>query len=168
MDKSSSTNKPKKKSKRFYTILAVTVLLLALLAGVVIFEWSNLGRTNYGPGPVDIEVTTDKTFYLQGEEVHFNIYVNNPQDWQVGHPTTVAHEVNEDNQSIYSDHFEKDYGDSWPAFPAHSKTLFETYSWNQKNINGSSTEPGNYTLTVTFYHGLIDYGNAGTYSFEVQ
>jgi len=121
---------PEKKSRRFYIILAATILLLALLVGVVLFELSNVG-----PGPVVIEVTPNKPFYLQGETVSFTIHVNNQQEWPVRYPSTVTYQVEKNSQYIDGDHVEKDCGDPWPKFPAHSKTLYETYQWDQKNRN---------------------------------
>jgi len=163
---------PKKRSRRFYLILIATVLSLAIIVGVVVFELSNVGQTSYGPGPVEIEVTTDKPFYLQGEEVYFVIYVNNPQDWPVPYPNFPGYRIEKDGLNIEEGGVNIDYVMPIPTFPAHSRTLFNpNLHWNQKmDLNGTlvQVQPGNYTLTVYFNPGLVDYGDGGNCTFEIR
>lgn len=162
---------PKKKSRRFYIILAATVLLLALIIGVVIFEWSNVGQTSYGPGPVDIEVTADKPFYLQGEEVNFTIYVSNQQELPVREPSRVTYRMEKDGGEIFNTDINIDFvPDHTPSFHPHSKTLYGTHVWDQKVGSGGNwtfAQTGNYTFSVLF-HGATDYGIGGNCTFEVR
>jgi len=146
---------PKKRSRRFYVILTAAILTLAIIIGVVIFEWSNLGQTSYGPGPVDIEVTTDKLFYLQGEEVNFTVTVNNPQDWPVQYPNVVEYRIG--NESLTK---QITLASPVPSFPAQSRMLYDTYFWGP-------APPGNYTLNVSF-GGPVDYGSGGNCTFEIR
>ena len=125
MNGESSQTEPKKRSRRFYIILSAAVLLLIII-GVVCVDCVN--RTTYGPGPIEIEVTAYKPFYLQGEEVNFTIYVNNPQNWPVAYPTSIIYIIEKD--SVYV----ADLGGgqiSWtipmPTFSPHSKTLFQPF-----------------------------------------
>jgi hypothetical protein len=167
----SSQTEPKKKSRRFCIILAATVLLLALLIGIVIFEWSNVGQTNYGSGPVEIKVTADKPFYLQGEEVNFTIYVSNQQELPVREPSRVTYRMEKDGGEIFNTDINIDFvPDYVPSFSPHSKTLYSTRVWDQKVGSGDNwtfAEPGNYTFSVLF-HGSTDYGNGGNCTFEVR
>jgi hypothetical protein len=149
---------PKKRSRRFYVILTVAILTLAIIIGVVIFEWSNLGQTSYGPGPVEIEVKADKPFYLQGEDVNFTIYVNNPQDWPVLYPSMVDYRI--ENGCLTK---QITLASPIPLFPAQSRTLYDTYFWDQK----VPAPPGNYTLNFSF-GGPVDYGSGGNCTFEIR
>jgi hypothetical protein len=162
---------PKKRSRRFYVILTATILTLAIIIGVIIFEWSNLGQTSYGPGPVDIEVTADKPFYLQGEEVRFLVYVNNQQNWPVPYPLEVAYQIERDGHFVDGVTVNITPPYSIPTFPAQSKTLYSLPCvWNQKEgLGGNQTQvqSGNYTLSVSF-SGPVDYGDGGNCTIEIR
>jgi hypothetical protein len=142
--------------------------MLALILGVVVFELSNPAQNvdgsenDYGPGPVEIEVTTDKPFYLQGELINFTIYINNPQDWPVPIPNLVTYKIREDDRIVDDTSMNADF---FPGtnntLPAHSRGP-SPYHWNS-----GSVPPGNYTLTVTFY-GLVNYGEGGNCTFEIR
>ena len=161
----------KKRSRSFYVVLVAAVLLSVEIVGVVIFEFYNSAHPSYGPGPVYIEVTTDKPVYLQGEEVNFTITVNNPQDWPVTTPFFVGTTIEKDGFSIYSPSVFIDYAMPIPTFPAHSRTLYSPPlpAWNQTvYLNGTlvQVQPGNYTLTVTLsgYH----YDDSANCTFEIR
>jgi hypothetical protein len=160
---------PKKKSRRFYLVLVAAVLLIAVIVGVVIFEFFNIGNIRDGPGPVYIdEVTTDKPYYLQGEEVNFTVTVNNPQDWPVQYPNVVEYRIG--NESLTK---QITLASPVPSFPAQSRTLYDTYFWDQKvHLNDLNhtlvpAPPGNYTLNVSF-GGPVDYGSGGNCTFEIR
>jgi hypothetical protein len=161
-----SRTEPKEKARRFYIIFAVTILLAALVVGVIAYELSSVDQTNdqakYGPGPIDIEVTTDKPFYRLGELINFTIYVNNPQDWPVPSPEAVSYKIREDDHVVSDTSMNADYPPGTiDTFPAHSRTS-SFYLWNS-----GSVPSGNYTLTVTYY-GLVDYGEGGNCTFEIR
>ena len=169
MANGSSQTEPKKRSRRFYIVVIAAVLLLAGIIGVVLLDY--MGRVSYGPGPVEIEVTTEKPFYLQGEEVYFVIYVNNPQDWPVPHPDFAEYQIEKsglliDGGSVY---IEFPAG-RIPTFPAHSRTPYSPLLlWKQKtdlNETRVQVQPGNYTLTVTIQG--FGYRSSGNYTFEIQ
>jgi hypothetical protein len=168
-----SQTEPKKKSRRLYLVLAATVLLIAVIIGVIIFEISDINQTNYGPGPVEIEVISDKPFYLQGEKVNFTIYVNNPHDWPVPYPNSVRYIIEKDDLYVASlGGGQIDYPAPFPMFPPNSKRLYQEFlmTWNQKtNLNGTlvQVQPGNYTLTVSF-DGAVDYGDSSNCTFEIR
>ena len=166
----SLTGKPTKRHRHFYVILVVAVLTLAIMIGIVIFLLG-VGNTNYGPGPVNIEVTTDKPLYLQGEEIQFSIYVNNPQNWPVPYPTYVALRAKGTDVQpvdIYNVNINPPL-DSISTFPPHSRTLWDTaVLWDQKiDRNGTLVQPGNYTVVVSF-DGLVNYGDGGNCTIEIQ
>ena len=169
MKSGDSQTNPKKKSRRFYLVLVAAVLLIAVIVSAVILEFFNIGNTRYGPGPVEIEATTDKSFYLQGEEVNFTITVNNPQDWPVSHPLQISYQIERNDKFVDGVTIMVTPADA-PAFPAHSGTLYDTYVWDQKTgIGNNRTQVplGNYTFTVSF-GGPVDYGGGGNCTFEIQ
>ena len=61
-------------------ILALAILLV-IITGAIAVNWI-VNQNRFGPGPVDMEVTLDKPFYLKNENVAISIYVTNPQDWR--------------------------------------------------------------------------------------
>jgi hypothetical protein len=161
---------PKKRSRRFYLVVFVAILLLTLIVDIAVYD-VYVGRTSYGPGPVEIEVTTDKQFYLQGEEATFTICVNNPQNWPVPYPHSIVGVIEKDGVYIAGvGGGQIDYA-GVPTFPPHSKTLsWASLMWNQKSdVNGTLVQvhSGNYTYIVTF-GGLVDYGNSGNCTFEIR
>jgi hypothetical protein len=157
---------PKRKSRRLYLVLAAAVLLITILSVAV---FSGLFQTTYGIGPVDIEITPDKPFYLQGEEVNFTIYVYNPHDWPVAHPQSVLCII--EREGVYVDSLGGgliDYASPFPTIAPHSEITYRE-SWNQKrDINGTHTqvEPGNYTLIVSLEGPSFD--NSGNCTFEIR
>ncbi|MBN1244579.1 hypothetical protein JXA31_03200 [Candidatus Bathyarchaeota archaeon] len=172
MKSSAPQTEPKKRSRRFYVILAAAVLLIAIIISAVFLSFFMMGQTSYGPGPVDIEVTSEKQFYLQGEEVIFIIYVNNPQEWPVPYPYSVLYIVEKDCVYVASlGGGQIDYVAPSPKFPSHSKTLYGDFlmPWNQTtNLNGTrvQVQPGNYTLTVSL--SGYGYDASGNCSFEIR
>jgi len=159
---------PKRKSRRFYLVLAAAVLLIATISIAVFL---GLFQTNYGIGPVDIEVTPNKPVYLQGEEVNFTIYVNNPHDWPVAYPFQVAYRIEKGNVPVDSAILSIDFAAGRiPTFPAHSNTTYCPISpWNQKTYDNETwvqVEPGNYTFTVSLKGPSFD--NSGNCTFEIR
>ena len=142
-------------------IVLVASTLLVVLVGVVIFHM--YGATNYGPGPVAIEATTDKSFYLQGEDVQFSIYVSNEQNWPVPVPDIAYYRITEDAHVLSDIAMNADFPpDQLPTYPSHSRTFHYSYVWNSV-----SASPGNCTLFVNF-SGLVDYGGGGNCTFEIR
>ncbi len=158
---------PAKKSRRFYLVLVAAFLLIAVLI-IAVF----LNQTVSGPGPVEMAVESDKQVYLQGEEVNFSVYVNNPHDWNVPYPCSVSYIIGKDGvyvTSIGGGHISYD---ELPMFSPNTNTSYQVLlmPWNQKlPVNGThvQAEPGNYTLTVTF-NGAVDYGDSGNCTFEIR
>jgi hypothetical protein len=148
--------------KRGYKTVILVVVLFLILATLMLVL-SNPGPT--GPGPVEINVITEKDRFARGEVITFSIYVNNTHDWNVPQPSTITYQIGSYIQSAYID-----YASPLPTFPAHSYTLLMTYSWNQKMGNlGNQTlvEPGIYTITVSL-GGKVDYGPPGNRTITIQ
>jgi len=166
-----SQTQPKKKRRRLYIVLTAAILTLSLILSTIIFELHTANQTSYGPGPVEIEVTTDKPIYLQGEMVNFTIYVYNPFDWKVPHPHGVTFQIEENNTFVQSSSMAIDFPpDALPTFSPHSKVFYYNYSWNQKartNDKLTLVQPGNYTFSVTF-RGLVTYGEGNRCIFEIR
>ncbi len=169
MNGESSQTEPKKRSRRFYIILSAAVLLLAVIIGAAIFEFYSANQTTPGPGPVDVEVVPDKLSYVQGEEITFEIYVSNPQDWPVEYPYSIRYVIEKDGHAVLGEDEYASYPpDVVPKFSAHSRTSF-SWNWNQKAyLNGTlaQVEPGNYTLTVSF--NVLGSSNSGNCTFAID
>jgi len=169
---SATQTKPTKRSRRFYLVLAAAFLLSVIIISAVFLSFFMMSQTSYGPGPVDIEVTADKPFYLQGEEVNFIIYVNNPQEWPVPYPYSVLYIVEKDGVYVASlGGGQIDYAAPSPKFPPNSKTLYGDFlmPWNQKmdlNETRVQVQLGNYTLTVSL--SGYGYDESGNCTFEIR
>ncbi len=157
------------KSKRFYAVLAVAILLV-ILTGAIAVNWY-ISQNSYGPGPVEMEVTLDKPFYVQNENVTILIYVTNPQDWPVPKPSYQWYRIERGGIGYdgYGLHIDV-AANQIPSFPAHTKTLYTTIVWDQKTTgmasNRTFVDPGIYTLTVT----LTGYGydaNSGNITIPI-
>jgi hypothetical protein len=165
--------KPQRKTKRFYAILALAVLLITILLGTLIYKLTIANRVSFGPGPVEIEVTTDKPIYLQGEEINFTVYVTNPHEWQVPYPNSVFNTIEKNGSYVCNLGIGQiDYiaGNLATFKPDSKKAYIENLPWNQRiSQNGTlvQVEPGKYTLTVEF-SGAVDYGNDGNCTFEIR
>jgi len=158
----------KKKSKRFYITFGSVLFIAALVSAITLWVYV-INQTHYGPGPINIEVTSNKPVYLSGEQVNFTIIVCNEHDWPVPYPNSVICLVERDGLYITSiGGGQLDYI-TLPMFAPHSKTLYLTnFLWNQKmGNNGTLVEPGNYTYSVTFNSDLVNYSSSGKCYFEI-
>jgi hypothetical protein len=136
---------------------------LSLVITTLILVLSNSEPT--GPGPVEINVITEKDSFAKGEVINFSIYVNNTHEWKIPQPSIIRYQI-----GPYTHAVNIDYVTPLPTFPAHSNTLLATYSWNQKmSVVGNQTfiELGNYTITVSL-DGMVDYGPPGTRTITIQ
>jgi hypothetical protein len=147
--------------KRFlFSALIIIVVLTSIIAFVVYSNQNYYNVDNYDSGIVDIKVVPTKSYYLQGENINFTIYVNNKQDRPVRYPTSIYHVI-EQNKSIIFDQIEyANYViDQIPTFPAHNETILPLM-WDQKiRVNDTivQAEPGNYTFKILFIP-TEDYG----------
>ena len=157
-------NKPKPKKLKLILAIIVAAVLIVTVLSVTVHVLTAPAPT--GPGPVKIEVVTDRASYLQGEMINFSIYINNIQNWNVPHPTTVTYQIeNYSTETVCID-----YVNPPPTFPAHSRTFFISYVWNQETGNETYrtlVKPGNYTFTVSL-SGPVDYGASANYTFEIK
>ena len=133
----------------FVIFLLVIILEFFVLASLVIVFATNPPS---GGGPVEIQITSDNTSYLSNEQIHFSIYVNNPHNWRIPHPSDISYQID----TFYSGKGINDYS----FFPPHSRTLIDTYSW-------SDVTPGNYALTVTL-RGSVNYGQSANFTVTIK
>lgn len=134
--------------------LAIVFLVAVLASAVYLFAFS---PTRVGGGPVEIKIVPSQTSYSPSQQVHFQIFINNPHDWSIPYPTYVSYSLPQlaDTGSIPTVP-----GQNSP-FPPHSRTPLQTQAlW-------TPSQPGNYTLTVTL-HGIVNYGQPANYTFEVK
>ncbi len=161
IDIASSTEAKRRLSICYIAFLAVVVLIFSAVAGFLVFYRFPPAT---GPGPVDIEVVSDKPFFLQGEDVALLVYVYNPQSWSVPCHSKMRYWIEGDNVTGGLD---VDYApDSNPVFSPNSRTLIYNYSWNRL-ASGRILTAGNHTFHVSI-QGPVDYGEDGTYTFEVK
>lgn len=149
------------KSRRVYGFLAIVILAIAV---VLVYQVASPAPLITGPGPINIEVATDKQSYLPGEEIKFHIYVYNSRFWQVPYPFRVEYRIG-DGALVK----QITLPIPPPTFHQWSRILYDTYVWDQKTGSGGNRTqvlPGDYTLTVSF-DGIIDYGNDGSCTIDV-
>jgi hypothetical protein len=160
----------KKRPKRLFLVLIVAAALIAVMGGAIILRFTTT-QANYGPGPITIEATTEKSFYSPGEDVYFVISVNNSQDWPVPKPNLVGYSIEKDGVSISGCGVDIDYAaENIPTFSAHSQTSYKPpLIWNQKmDVNETlvQVQRGIYTTTITV-SGFGYQTNCST-TFEIQ
>ncbi len=167
-----SQTKPQKTSKRFYVILALAILLIAILLGTVIYELTTADRVSFGSGPIGVEVIADKPFFLQGELVNFTIYLDNRQNCSVGPVCWMDCRIEKDSQVVCSVSMNMDYPvEHMPTFPANTRTVCEHWSWNQKmSIDKTlvQAQPGNYILTIRLDGPNFGDNDIGSCTFEIR
>jgi hypothetical protein len=98
---------------RLYALVLVCVIFLPVLGFEV---YALMNEEPVGPGPLTLEIIPDRAYYLQGQEIHFSIYVSNTHDWRVPKPTTIIYDiVNFSSQTVMID-----YISPHPCFEPHS------------------------------------------------
>jgi hypothetical protein len=96
------------------------------------------------PGAPTIEITSDKTSYLQGEPIKFDVYVVNSCPWRVFVTNNVANWVIE--KVIYASLVADFPLFSGFSYPPLSKNKIYTETWDQTYNNGTQVPSGNYTF----------------------
>lgn len=143
----------KRHHRKFYYVFALAVILIILMVSANFAFRDPLLYSN----TLTVQLVTDKSFYLQGEEVSISAYVTNGKDESFVQPTTINYSVlNPTGQAIYSIRINPNFPNPQPTFPAHSKTLFSSHVWNQKNLNYTLVESGNYTIKVSIKYGTSE------------
>jgi hypothetical protein len=118
--------------------------LAIILLSAIIAELFFIGM----PSDPKIEVSSDKTTYLQGEPIAFNVYVMNPYPWRV---FVASNEAFWGVENVSYAGLIADFAPwSWFSFPPLSKNIFYTYNWDQ-----TITESSNKTYT----HNQVPAGN---------
>lgn len=98
-------------------------------------------------GPLEIQVATNKTSYVLGQEIPISVCINNTNDWAVSAPSQLILHVSNGHGGAA-----KYYNlNSNSALPAHS-TLQKTISWtpttSENNKYAFWFTPGNWTIQV--------------------
>jgi hypothetical protein len=149
-----SEGEPSKNHRKFYLGVVVAASILVMLA-VAFFAFRD--PVLYS-NTLTVQTVTDKTSYTRGEDVSISVYVINGKDESFVQPTTLSYKVSDSTgQEVYAVILDITWPFPPPEFPAHSKTLFSSHVWNQKNISTATiVEPGNYTITVSFEYGTSE------------
>ena len=78
----------KPKHIRLKIAVAAVLLIVAMACGVLFYIWIDSNTPSYfEPGPVEIKVVPDKSFFSQGEDVNFTVTVINNQSWPIVQPS---------------------------------------------------------------------------------
>ena len=148
-----SSVETKKQSRNFYYSFGLIAVLIVVLV-VAFFSFRDPLLYN---NTLTIQTVTDKSYYLKGENVSTSVYVINGKDESFLQPTAIDYTViNPTGQEVYSLRMNILFPSPTPTFPAHSKTLFSNHVWNQKNINHTMVESGNYKIKVSFEYGTFE------------
>lgn len=140
-------------------IVAISLAIIFILSYNFYFAYAYIGS-----GPVEIEISTDKEVYLQGEAITFNVYVINPQNWRVPYPSEIIWGI-DSNLANPPTSQRVDYV-GVPSYTAHSKTNMLTYTWDQ-TLSGVQVPSGNYTFTYSMT-GFTDYGPRGNHTVTIR
>lgn len=151
-----STVKPKNQHRKFYLGLATAAVLIVVLL-VAFFAFQGLAGRDpllYN-NAVTVQAVTDKTTYPRGENITISVYVINGKNEAVIYPSSAGYSVeNSNGTEIFGFGQDISWAPPYPTFAPHSKTIFpslagkDTFVWNQKDINRTLVESGNYTIKV--------------------
>jgi len=143
----------KKQHRKFYYFSAlVTVLIVVFVLASFAFRDPLLHNNT-----LTTRAVTDKSCYGKGEDVSISVYVINGKDESLVQPTTIDYTVlNHTGQEVYSVRLNMNFPTPPPTFPAHTKTLYSKHVWNQKNLNNTLVESGNYSIKVIFEYGTSE------------
>ena len=148
----SSVELKKQPLKFYYSSALIAVLIVVLVVAYFSFRDPLLYSNTH-----KIQAITDKSNYVKSEDVPISVYVVNGKDESFVQPTTVDYSVlNHIGQVVYSVCLNMYFPSPQPTFPAHSKTLYSNHVWNQKNVNNTLVESGNYTIKVSFEYGTVE------------
>jgi hypothetical protein len=146
--------KLRKRGKVYLILLALGTVILAFVLASAVYVFTS-PPNSVGNGPVRIEIISSRAYYAPSQQVHFQIFINNPHDWAVPYPTSVSYRLPPVGETVSI------FGNQNLPFPAHSRTLLPTQTlWTPSQL-------GNYTLTVTL-HGPVEYGQSANYAVEVK
>lgn len=142
-------NKLNRNPKRIYAAITVLTIGLAIL-GYVILSGTQFSEPIV-PGPITLQVATEKTTYIQGENITFLIQENNAQDWAVHKPTAYGYWISNNQGEVIweSGGFHADFPSSNNTYPAHYKNTWQAV-WDQTATvdNKRIVAPaGDYTFT---------------------
>jgi len=141
---------PEKHDRRLYLGFAVvTVLIVVLIVAFFSFRDPLL----YG-NTLTVQAVTDKSSYMQGEDVSILANVINGKNEPVNVSTAVSYKVfDSTGEEIYSCTTLITLPIPLPTFSAHSRTSYDPHIWNQKDSNFTLVEPGIYTIEVSLEYG---------------
>ena len=149
--------KLRKRGKVYLILLTLGIVLLAIALASTVYVFTSPPNP-IGNGPVEIEIISSQASYAPSQQVHFQIFINNPHDWTVPYPTYVSYNLPPVGYTINGDPL---HASQNSPFPPHSRTLLQTPTlW-------TPSQSGNYALTVTL-HGAVDYCQSANCTVEVE
>jgi len=151
-----SSVEPKKHSRNFYYSFALVAILIVVFA-VTIFAFQNPAQDPllYN-NTILIQAETNKQVYTQREDIQISTYVVNGKDETIVYPKSITYRVlDSEEQEVYAVQINITPSLT-SSFAAHSKTLFNSHVWNQKDINYTLVESGNYTIEVSLEYGTFE------------
>lgn len=158
------------RSRGFYVIIATAIVSIILLSSIFVYIFIDTHTQSYfGPGPIEIKVTPDKPFFLQGEQVNFTIVVINNQSWPISRPLSEEASIIKDGVPAKGGYVTMNinYGSKMPTYPANSTAnIHWTWYEIEKDNQTIPHEIGNYSLTFTL-RGVGYYATSNC-TFEVN
>lgn len=143
----------KSQLRNFYYI----TVLAAVLITILVLSFFALRDPLLHNNTLTTQVVTDKSCYAKADDVSISVYVFNGKDESFVQPTAIDYTIlNHTGQEVYSVRFNMNFPTPLPRFPAHTKTLYSNYIWNQKNLKVTQVESGNYTIKVIFEYGTSE------------
>ncbi len=157
----------KRHSGRRRNITLVIAVALGVVLGLAGWVYYETRPSVFGPGPIEIQVTPDKQYFLVGEEPTFTIMVFNNQTWPVAYP-------DEENTHVYNSTADFGYatmninrGVHTSTFsPNSSNPLHWTWFESKQNNQTIPHQPGNYTLV--FGIRGFGYDASSNCTFEIR
>jgi hypothetical protein len=152
-----SSFEPEKHSRKFYYSFAlIAVLIIVLVAAFFAFQNPDRDPLLYN-NSITVQALTDKTVYSKGEDVSITACVINGKNAPVNCTTLISYSVlDSTGQEVYSCDTLITLPIPLPTYPAHSKYSYFPHVWNQKDINYTLVESGNYTIRVSLEYGTSE------------
>lgn len=156
-----------KKRKRQRTLkIAAVIAVFTLIVGFVALYVEN-GPSVYGPGPIEVTITPNKPYFIQGENITFTVTIINKQSWPIAYPNSESTRIEKEGIIYQNEGLNIDYAVKVPTYPANMNTI---HSWRWlETKNDTMTIPhevGNYSLT----YEISGYGYSASTncSFEIR
>lgn len=155
----------KRKRKRRIKITAA-IIAVGIVIGFVALYLTN-GPNYFGPGPIEITISPDKPYFLQGETINFTVTIINNQSWPITHPVQESVKIIKNGTTHENYDMHADYPPRIPTYPANTNSTAQwTWIKSIKEINPTPLDVGNYTFNYKI--SGIGYVASANCTFEIK